>query len=85
MTVRELVGSMQLAAVAVVVVATVLVSSAAAGQSQPEGDTVQPGWTPPRTAWGAPDLQGVWDYRTISILLDRLDPQDPCFDPAFST
>ena len=22
----------------------------------------------PRTAWGAPDLQGVWDFRTITPL-----------------
>jgi hypothetical protein len=23
-------------------------------------------WNPPRTAWGEPDLQGVWDYATIT-------------------
>ena len=23
---------------------------------------------PPRTSWGAPDLQGVWDFRTITTL-----------------
>src|SRR5947208_13626568 len=25
-------------------------------------------WRPPRTPWGHPDLQGVWDYRTITPL-----------------
>src|SRR5437867_8791696 len=25
-------------------------------------------WTPPRTPWGHPHLQGVWDYRTITPL-----------------
>ena len=26
------------------------------------------GWMPVRTAWGVPDLQGVWDFRTITPL-----------------
>ena len=25
-------------------------------------------WTPPRTPWGEPDLQGIWDSRTITPL-----------------
>ena len=25
-------------------------------------------WSAPRTAWGAPDLQGVWDYKTATPL-----------------
>jgi len=65
MTVRERVGSARVAMV-MVMVASVASSAAAGGQSQPEGDVE--GWTPPRTAWGAPDLQGIWDYRTMTPL-----------------
>src|SRR5688572_21227113 len=28
-------------------------------------------YTAPRTSWGHPDLQGVWDYRTITPLERR--------------
>ena len=36
-------------------------------QGQGEGKGVA-SWSTPRTAWGAPDLQGVWDYRTMTPL-----------------
>ena len=32
-------------------------------------------WTVPRTTWGAPDLQGIWDYRTLTPL-ERPDAFD---------
>ena len=35
------------------------------------GQTPEPAaktWPPPRTAWGAPDLRGIWDFRTITPL-----------------
>ena len=45
------------------IAAALLLAAPAAGQAQPAlGD----GWTTPRTAWGEPDLQGVWDFRTIT-------------------
>jgi len=42
-----------------------LVPAGVAGQTQP---AAADSWTPPRTPWGEPDLQGVWDYRTITPL-----------------
>ena len=32
----------------------------------PVGALAQGGAEPPRTPWGAPDLQGVWDFRSIT-------------------
>ena len=33
-------------------------------QAKPDGSN----FVPPKTAWGAPDLQGVWDFRTLTPL-----------------
>ena len=46
--------------VCVVVVAASMVTPVA-GLAQTTGDA-----DAPRTAWGAPDLQGVWDFRTLT-------------------
>ena len=45
--------------VAAVAAVALLASSAGPVAAQDEA---------PRTAWGAPDLQGVWDFRTITPL-----------------
>ena len=37
--------------------------------AQPQSaDRSAPNWAAPRTAWGDPDLQGVWDYKTATPL-----------------
>ena len=43
---------------AAVAAAGLLLAATAAAQTED--------WTAPRTAWGTPDLQGVWDFRTIT-------------------
>ena len=40
-----------------------LIPIAVAGQTR---TATSDGWTPPDTAWGDPDLQGIWDFRTIT-------------------
>ena len=47
-----------------VAVLVLVLSVHAAGQPVTEADS----WTPPRTLWGAPDVQGVWDFRTLTPL-----------------
>jgi hypothetical protein len=52
--------------------AAALGSASLAGQEQPSGGAAEaPAYQVPRTSWGHPDLQGVWDYRTITPLERR--------------
>ena len=44
-----------------------LAAAPASGQSQ-GSPSERADWTPPLTPWGAPDLRGVWDYRTMTPL-----------------
>jgi hypothetical protein len=57
-------------ALSIMTAAALLAPATVAGQSPSSvKETVGAGtWTVPRTAEGQPDLQGVWDYRTITPL-----------------
>ena len=63
-------GDRVMSAVCVAMGAGVLTLSAgvAFAQSAAVAPNDDARWSPPRTAWGAPDLQGVWDYRTMTPL-----------------
>src|SRR5258706_14544718 len=47
-------------------------SSGARGQTPAPGPRAQipssgrKAWTPPKTEWGDPDLQGIWNYATLT-------------------
>ena len=57
-----------LATVLTVIAVVLLAPVPVAGQAQ---TAAADQLTPPHTAWGAPDLQGVWDFRTITPLQPR--------------
>jgi hypothetical protein len=46
-----------------VILGVLLVSAPTAGQLMPAAD-----WEPPRTPWGDPDLQGIWDSKSTTPL-----------------
>jgi len=52
--------------VAVTVALLALPATAAAQAGQPAKAPAKKSWTPPRTPWGEPDLQGVYSNRTIT-------------------
>ncbi len=56
---------MRIRVLVAVAAALLCMPAQSAGQGQAESDD---GWAVPRMADGRPDLQGVWDYRTITPL-----------------
>ena len=70
--------SAALAAAAAFSAATAAAQAPASAARAPAsaGPADGPAFTAPRTSWGDPDLQGVWDYRTITPLERRPELAD---------
>src|SRR5882672_12516865 len=69
--------STRVMALTVVVVAVGgFAASAAQAQIRSAVAAEKPSFKVPRTSWGDPDLQGVWDYRTITPLERRPEMGD---------
>jgi hypothetical protein len=64
---------------AVVVTATGLASSATLAQTTAGAASATEPYAVPRTSWGDPDLQGIWDHRTITPLERRPELGDRAF------
>jgi hypothetical protein len=60
----------------VVVVATGTVATVGLGRILTASAADKPSFKVPRTTWGDPDLQGVWDYRTITPFERRAELGD---------
>ena len=63
----------------VVVTATGLASSAALAQTAARATPAPEPYSVPRLSWGDADLQGVWDYRTITPMERRAELGDRAY------
>jgi hypothetical protein len=71
---------MRVSALTIVVVATAGVAMSVALSRIPTAAAAdKPSFKVPRTSWGDPDLQGVWDYRTITPMERRPELGDRAF------
>jgi hypothetical protein len=70
----------QTKALSAALLATVVFGSTTGrGQSSPAAASPGEPYRVPRTSWGDPDLQGIWDYRTITPMERRPELGDRAF------